>query len=121
VTPFTATLPRAAGSVRAARELVGSQSTGLSVTQLEDAGLMVSELVTNALVHGAGVITIRITAGRDELMIEVADEGRGTVAIVPAPGALGGWGLRVVDELADAWGAENGSTRVWFSMRVARA
>jgi two-component sensor histidine kinase len=117
----TATLPRAAGSVRAARRLVDSHSTALSVTQRDDAGLMVSELVTNALRHGEGEITLRIRSGSDELTIEIADEGHGTVAIVPAPGASGGWGLRVVDELADAWGVQQGSTRVWFRLRLPRA
>jgi two-component sensor histidine kinase len=116
---FSATLPRATESVRAARRLVDTHSAGVSVRQREDAGLMVSEIVTNALVHGAGAITVAVTAGVDDVLVEVSDEGHGTVAIVPVPGALGGWGLRVVDQLADAWGAHHGSTRVWFSLRRA--
>jgi two-component sensor histidine kinase len=114
VTDYTAALPRASGSVRAARELVAIHGVGLSVRQLDDAGLMASELVTNALRHGRGAITIRITSGLDDVTVEVADEGHGDVAIAPAPGASGGWGLRLVDALADAWGAGHGSTRVWF-------
>jgi anti-sigma regulatory factor (Ser/Thr protein kinase) len=118
MTAFATDLPRAPESVRAARQLVAVHVTGLSETQLADACLMVSELVANALIHGQGAITLRITTGRDRLTIEVADEGDGDVAIAPVPGASGGWGLRVVDELADGWGAREGSTRVWFSVGI---
>jgi anti-sigma regulatory factor (Ser/Thr protein kinase) len=114
VTDYTTALPRASGSVRAARELVAIHGVGLSVRQLDDAGLMASELVTNALRHGRGAITIRITSGLDDVTVEVADEGHADVAIASASGASGGWGLRLVDALADAWGARHGSTRVWF-------
>ena len=79
---------------------------------------MVSELATNALRHGQGVVAIRIVVAPDALTVEVADEGHGAVAIAPAPGASGGWGLRIVDELADGWGATVGSTRVWFRVLV---
>jgi anti-sigma regulatory factor (Ser/Thr protein kinase) len=120
MTVFLSALPRAAESVRAARQVVEIHGGRLSETQREDAGLMVSELVTNALIHGRGAITIRITPGLEDLTIEVADEGHGKVRITPDPGALGGWGLRVVDELADTWGASNGSTRVWFRLRLGR-
>lgn len=114
----TAALPRAPASVRAARELVAIHGVGLTARRLDDAGLMASELVTNALRHGRGAITIRITSGRDDVTVEVADEGHGDVAIAPSPGASGGWGLRLVDALADAWGARYGSTRVWFCVLV---
>jgi len=120
MTAFTTDLPRAPESVRAARQLVAVHLTGLSETQLADACLMVSELVANALIHGRGAISLRITAGRERVTIEVADEGHGQVAIAPAPDASGGWGLRVVDELAEGWGAREDSTRVWFDVSKAR-
>ena len=51
------------------------------------------------------------------LRIEVVDDGRGFSLPVgkPAPGqATGGWGLWLVDGLADRWGVEFGhSTMVW--------
>ena len=117
MTEFTVQLPREATSARAARQLVAAHATGLSESQLADACLMVSELVTNALVHGTGAIYIRIDASPERVMFEVGDEGAGDVAIAPVPGASGGWGLRVVDELAERWGSNAGSTRVWFSLR----
>jgi anti-sigma regulatory factor (Ser/Thr protein kinase) len=113
---FTTTLPRATASVQLARQLVDIHGTRLTGVHGDNAGLMVSELVTNALLHGQGVITLRITPTVDHLTVEVADEGHGEVAIAPAPGASGGWGLRIVDDLADAWGAHSGSTRVWFRL-----
>ena len=116
MTEFTAELPRDRTSIRAARGLVASHAGGLSDAQLADACLMVSELVTNALVHGTGAIGLRIATTPDRVTIEVADDGHGDVAIEPTPSSSGGWGLRVVDELADGWGAHKGSTRVWFEL-----
>jgi len=118
VKPSTTDLPRTNDSIRAARQMVAAQSTSLTQARGDDAGLMVSELVTNALCHGSGPITLRITCGPADLMVEVADEGHGRVEINTAPGTARGWGLRIVDELADAWGAHHGSTRVWFRVRL---
>jgi anti-sigma regulatory factor (Ser/Thr protein kinase) len=113
---FATTLPRAAASIQLARELVGTHGTRLTGAHRDDARLMVSELVTNALRHGQGVITLGITPATYHLTVEVADEGHGEVVIAAASGASGGWGLRIVDELADAWGFDSGSTRVWFRL-----
>jgi anti-sigma regulatory factor (Ser/Thr protein kinase) len=81
--------------------------------------LAVSELVTNALEHGDGAIELQLSAQGDELRLEVADQGRDPVP--PARrddpvGEVGGWGLRMVDEVADAWGADSTAmeTRVWM-------
>ena len=117
MTTFASPLPRVPGSVGAARRLVEIHADGLTAAQHEDAGLMVSELVTNALLHGRGPIGIRITSHDQHVTIEVADDGEGEVAITPVPDASGGWGLRIVDELADSWGIRRGSTRVWFRIR----
>jgi hypothetical protein len=59
-----------------------------------------------------------VRAGPDSVTVEVADEGHGAVAITAAPGVSGGWGLRVVDDLADAWGSHEGSTRAWFRVHL---
>ncbi len=116
MTEFTEALPRATESVHTARRLVAAHSGELTVTRAEDAGLMVSELVTNALMHGKGLMTVRITSEPGQVTVEVADEGHGDVVVAPVPGAAGGWGLRIVAALADSWGTEQGSTRVWFSI-----
>jgi anti-sigma regulatory factor (Ser/Thr protein kinase) len=112
--PVTTDLPRSPKSVGAARRLVRAHSSRLDAKQRDDAALMVSELVTNALQHGVGVISLRIDIEPAGLSIEVSDEGQAAVSQVPSPGAHGGWGLGIVEELAHEWGVRAGSTKVWF-------
>jgi anti-sigma regulatory factor (Ser/Thr protein kinase) len=109
-------LPRAPGSISEARRLVHANTTMLSPRRRADAALMVSELVTNALVHGTGTMKLRIDLEPTGLRIEVSDEGNVSLYPSPTPGAHGGWGLRIVDELADDWGVVEGSTKVWFRL-----
>jgi anti-sigma regulatory factor (Ser/Thr protein kinase) len=110
-------LSRSPDSISAARRLVNVHTISLGTEQREDAALMVSELVTNAVVHGAGAISLRIDVEADMVRIEVADEGNVAVAPSPEAGAHGGWGLRIVEQLADDWGVLEGSTKVWFRLR----
>ena len=110
-------LPRSPDSISVARRLVNGYTTALGVQQREDAALMVSELVTNAVVHGVGAISLRIDLEADAVRIEVADEGNVALAPSPEAGAHGGWGLRIVEQLADDWGVLEGSTKVWFRLR----
>jgi anti-sigma regulatory factor (Ser/Thr protein kinase) len=115
------TLPRSTDSIGTARRLVNEHTGTLNSQRRHDAALMVSELVTNALVHGIGTITLRIDVETDALRIEVADEGNVALAPSPTPGAHGGWGLRIVDQLADDWGVLEGSTKVWFRISQSQA
>ena len=92
---------------------------------LEDAGLLVSELVTNAVMHGQvgpeARLGLRIRLQDGKVRIEVRDEGLGfAAAAVPAgPDDPGGYGLFLVTQIADAWGiAESGDpTTVWFELK----
>jgi hypothetical protein len=81
--------------------------------------LVVSELVTNALRHGTGTITLRITREPHGLVVEVADAGHGVVKLIPRSDAEDGrgWGLRIVDRLADDWGVRVSGAHVWFRLR----
>jgi anti-sigma regulatory factor (Ser/Thr protein kinase) len=115
---LTRDLPRSRDSVGAARRLVSGHTPSLDWQQRQDAVLMVSELVTNAVLHGLGAISLRIDAEADTVRIEVADEGNVAVAPSPESRTHGGWGLRIVEQLADDWGVLDGSTKVWF--RVGR-
>jgi anti-sigma regulatory factor (Ser/Thr protein kinase) len=110
-------LPRSPDSVSAARRLVEGHTTALGARQREDAALMVSELVTNAVVHGVGAISLRIDDEPEAVRVEVADEGNVALEPSPEPGAHGGWGLRIVEQLSDEWGILEGSTKVWFRLR----
>ena len=111
---LSTTLPRSPDSVGVARRLVRAHAGMLDAQRREDAVLMVSELVTNALTHGVGTISLQIDAAPDTLRVEVSDEGNVKLAPSPTPGAHGGWGLRIVDRFADDWGVREGSTKVWF-------
>jgi len=114
-------LQRSPDSVSVARQLVNGHTTSLGPQRRQDAALMVSELVTNAVQHGVGAISLRIDVETDAVRVEVADEGNVALAPTPEPGAHGGWGLRIVEQLADDWGVLEGSTRVWFRVRGSRS
>jgi serine/threonine-protein kinase RsbW len=111
-----ASLPRSADAPRQARHLVRDF---VPPERVDDATLLVSELVTNAVKYGPEE-TIRLiieqAAGRTRFTVH--DRGGGPLPEMraeddPAPG---GHGLRLVDALADRWGVERGSTRVWFEL-----
>ena len=75
--------------------------------------------MTNALVHGRGDIEVRLRADAGAVHLDVTDRGSdsdGPVLRDTGSGQRGGWGLRLLDELADAWGADSGpsETRVWM-------
>ena len=115
----TLELPRAAGATRIARLIMTAHCAQLSSERCKSANLMVSELVSNACRHGSGRIELTVQSGAEGVHASVHDEGAGTIAVpVPRP-ARGGWGLFLVDRLADGWGVEQGASRVWF--RVAAA
>ena len=109
----------------AARIALDDLESGLSRDLLKDVRLMVSELVTNSIRH-AGVgfeDAVRLRAWRfaGHLRIEVTDGGPGFEA-VPMRGRPdgGGWGLYIVQTLADRWGVErrDGRTCAWFEIDV---
>jgi anti-sigma regulatory factor (Ser/Thr protein kinase) len=88
---------------------------------LEDLQLVVSELVTNSVKFGPKrSITLALTIGGDGIVHgQVIDEGDGEKAKVEMsvePTLEGGWGLHLVDQVADRWGVHEGSTHVWFDI-----
>ncbi|GAB3399046.1 anti-sigma factor RsbA family regulatory protein [Flindersiella endophytica] len=78
---------------------------GLPAARLPDLQLIVSELVTNSLVHANGGCRLRIWRDHDHLVCEVVDDGRLTDSLAgrrPAPpDQMGGRGLLMVNDLAD--------------------
>lgn len=72
--------------------------------RVEDVVLVVSELVTNALLHGHGTPVVRLLAGGDHVRVEVCDDS----PLLPVSHRVtptSGLGLRVVEQLSSAWGA----------------
>lgn len=89
---------------------------------LATAKLLVSELVTNAVIHGCGRVTLRAQLVEPHLLVDVIDEGDGFECELrkrdfQAPG-VGGWGLSVVDAESSRWGLRTGRPHVWFELEL---
>jgi len=118
-------LARETTAPRTARSLVKKRFAGdLSARGLETARLLVSELVTNAVVHGRGRITLRARLNGDRLLVEVMDEGCGLERAVRERDLVnpraGGQGLAIVETESDRWGIHPGTTHVWFELERPR-
>ena len=88
-----------------AREAVRDRGVGWPAETLQAALTVVSELVTNAVLHGAGLVTIAIECRFDAVAIAVTDEGNGGLTkLHQGVDADHGRGLAVVESLASAWG-----------------
>lgn len=87
----------------------------------DDAQLLVSELVTNAVVHGRGTVVVRASVGAGELRVEVQDDD-------PRPAQVrhageddeGGRGISMLVVLAAAWGVQAlpVGKYVWFTLPI---
>jgi anti-sigma regulatory factor (Ser/Thr protein kinase) len=114
-------LPADARSVAAARRLLRTALNGHQPAAVEDAILMISELVTNAVRHTRDVLLVLVTIHDDTLRVDVSDDNP-TVPVTPDPehDATSGRGLRIVQALADHWGitpTADGKT-IWFEINV---
>jgi serine/threonine-protein kinase RsbW len=91
---------------------------GLPTERLDDLKLVVSELVDNAYLHGRGEIGMTIQSRLDRIRVEVVDDGEGAAVKIRehAPEGMGGFGLKLVDQLCAAWGAQEGTTHVWAEL-----
>jgi anti-sigma regulatory factor (Ser/Thr protein kinase) len=103
-----------------ARRAVEALSTDLAPDVVADVKLLVSELVTNSVKYGRSeCVRLELSGDGDgALRVEVVDEGGGFVPVArdrPATEA-GGWGLHLVQTLADRWGVAAEASRVWFEI-----
>jgi anti-sigma regulatory factor (Ser/Thr protein kinase) len=119
---MTFELPRAQHAPAAARSALGAFAHALDQSHEEASRLLVSELVTNAVKYGGeGPVRLEVTSQTDRFRVEVIDEGSGFVAKERERDQEGGWGLPLVEELADRWGTFEGSTHVWFELDLLSA
>ena len=112
-----------------ARRAIADDDPTLPLSLRDDLSLLVTELVTNAVRHGGATpdrpLKLEIRRQADCIHVEVVDPG--TRFDLPAPStngdSSGGWGLFLVDRIADRWGigpAPDG-TRVWFELPAGAA
>ncbi len=115
--------PQAASAARVALEDLEQE---LGSRLVKDLRLMVSELVTNSIRHASSdprdVVELRAWLNGDRFRIEVLDGGPefAPVATRGRRQEVGGWGLYIVESLADRWGVERHGRRncVWFEIDV---
>jgi two-component sensor histidine kinase len=69
-------------------------------------------------VHGRGEIRLTLQSRLGRLRVGVVDEGNGAAVKIRerTPDSVGGFGLKLVDQLASAWGAHDGTTHVWADL-----
>ncbi|MGH2808182.1 MAG: ATP-binding protein, partial [Actinomycetota bacterium] len=110
-----------------ARRSLNALTGALDPDTFDDVRLLVTELVTNSVRHadladGEG-IHLRVTTSDHVVRVEVMDHGRGFEPRdrdAPLTQASG-WGLYLVDKLADRWGVDgDDDTCVWFEIDAAK-
>ncbi len=114
-------------AVTAARLALSDLDSQLEASIAFDVRLLVSELVTNSVKH-AGVseddsIMLEVDIREDSVVhVEVRDHGPGfeRPSASPPDDADEGWGLFLVEQLADKWDVEPDRRAVWFEIDCAR-
>lgn len=119
------TLPPEPPPPARAREIIGSVVPRLPSGTTDDVLLLTSEVVSNAIRHGAQApsqeIVLRLERGEHNVRVEVLNDGPGFTPrppFQPTEEREGGYGLYLVDSLARSWGVdrEGDRTKVWFEV-----
>jgi anti-sigma regulatory factor (Ser/Thr protein kinase) len=114
-------LPPELASASAARRFVGSTLRDWSCDTLSDSALLlVSELVTNAVLHARSRLDLVLQLRDERLRVEVHDGSQAQpTRKYYSPHAGTGRGLMLVEQLAAEWGVEpiaGDGKRVWFEL-----
>ncbi len=106
-------------SVKRARSWVEERLSAATPGRFsEEAVLVTSELVTNALRHGptSSSVIVSVVPEADRVTISVTDSGGGVPVVQPRDGTrVGGLGLQIVESVAVRWGVDvtADNTTVW--------
>ncbi len=118
-------LQRTVRAPRDARARMREHESHLRPDRTDDAVLLVSELVTNAIQHGGAgeheTIQVRIASSYEKIRVEVFDPGPNAPGPRNRLEPQGGYGLLLVDRLANGWGrenVENGGSLAWFELQL---
>jgi hypothetical protein len=99
---------------------------GVADEVIDDAALLTTELMANAVRQGSGVVNLRVEVDDGLLHVDVQDNAQelpGTgLENSGSPGALSGGGLWIVQSVAHDWGSDSGSDgkTVWFELTLPR-
>src|SRR3954465_148294 len=110
------------GAPQQARRFVAATLDGAGLAETREvAELLVSELVTNAVVHAASPVEVEIEIDDAGVLVRVRDADTGPLVMRAGGGSEldeGGRGFLLVDRLAEAWGTEHRGGRkcVWFRL-----
>ena len=114
-------LPLSTESVPTARRFVRDLMIDSdTIADLDTASLLVTEIVTNAVLHAMAPMTLRVEVSADVVRIEVRDGSQLPPRVHAfAPTAATGRGLRLLESLAVRWGVrpeQSGGKVVWFEV-----
>lgn len=116
------TLAPVPASPAAARAFTAETLGAWGVERVVDvAQLLVSELVTNVVLHAGTDAEVALVLDDDCLRIEVSDSSpRRPFARTSGGNGLGGRGIPIVEVVGDDWGVEErkGGKTVWTELRV---
>jgi len=116
---------RAAGM---ARRSVLSVKADLPHSIRHRLALLLSELVTNSIQHGGAgpheMVQVKVASSSEKVRVEVFDPGSNSDEPRDRLEQSGGYGLLLVDRLADGWGrraTDTGGSLAWFELELAEA
>jgi anti-sigma regulatory factor (Ser/Thr protein kinase) len=112
--PLPSSVPRARAAIT---DTVRSWGADVDPDILQ---LAVSEVVTNAVHHGGGPLTVEVVWLDHDLRVGVTDDNPGTVPrlVIAAADAESGRGLHILEAITEAWGVERDGDHktVWFRL-----
>lgn len=94
---------------------------GIEAGVADDAELLVTELVTNAIIHARTPVRVEITEGEGMVEFAVSDGSTRQVQLrMPSPEAVTGRGINLLDQIASEWEVvpEPGGKTVRFRLRT---
>jgi anti-sigma regulatory factor (Ser/Thr protein kinase) len=120
-----AVVPNRPDSTPAARAFLSRllNGWGLPDSVIDDASLLTTELLSNAVLHGTGLVNLRVEVEDGVVSVRVHDDASGQPHVNHAdPTSLGGRGLFIVECVADQWGSEadDPGKTVWFRLKSPR-
>jgi serine/threonine-protein kinase RsbW len=117
----TYALPNDLRSPSVARSLLREVLVDAPIEAREAAQVLVSEMVTNVVLHTTSILTMQVDPVRPDggirVMVEDASPDRPQPR-APEPDATDGRGLWLINEMATSWGWERTTTgkRIWFEL-----